>query len=76
MSEMKLIFNSPDDILDFVNKVEKYPYAMDLKKGRIVIDAKSLLGIMSMGIKSEIELKVYEENCDDLKDEISKYVAV
>lgn len=75
MNDLKVVFNSPAEILDFVNTVEKYPYAMDLKKGRIIVDAKSVLGIMSIGLKNQIELKVYEENCDDLRKEISKFVA-
>ena len=75
MNNLKVVFNSPSEILDFVNTVEKYPYAMDLKKGRIIVDAKSVLGIMSIGLKNKIELKVYEENCDDLRKEISKFVA-
>ena len=43
MSEMKITFKHPDEILDFVNTVSKYEFDMDMKKGHVVVDAKSLL---------------------------------
>ena len=29
MSQRTIIFSSPEDVLNFVKKVEKYPYDMD-----------------------------------------------
>ena len=75
MSEMKITVKNPEEILDFVNTVSKYDFDMDLKKGRIVVDAKSLLGIMHLGINNIIELQVYGDDCEELKQEISKYAA-
>lgn len=75
MCEMKITFKNPEEILDFVNTVSKYDFDMDLKKGRIVVDAKSLLGIMHLGINNIIELQVYGDDCEELKQEISKYAA-
>ena len=72
MSQRTIIFSSPEDVLNFVRTVEKYPYDMDLESGRAVVDAKSLLGLMNLGLNKEIELKVYDENCQDLFDEISR----
>ena len=72
---MKITFKNPEEILDFVNTVSKYDFDMDLKKGRIVVDAKSLLGIMHLGINNIIELQVYGDDCEELKQEISKYAA-
>ena len=74
MSQRTIIFSSPEDVLNFVRTVEKYPYDMDLESGRAVVDAKSLLGLMNLGLNKEIELKVYDENCQDLFDEISEYL--
>ena len=73
MSQRTIIFSSPEDVLNFVRTVEKYD--MDLESGRAVVDAKSLLGLMNLGLNKEIELKVYDENCQDLFDEISEYFA-
>lgn len=75
MSKKMVMFRNPDDVLDFVKKVEKYPYDMDMKRGRYIVDAKSLLGLMNLGFEQEIELKVYNDDCDDLWKDIEKYVA-
>ena len=75
MSKRIVVFQNPSDILEFVRKVEEYPYDMDMKRGRYIVDAKSLLGLMNLGFQNEIELKVYEEECDDLWKDIEKYVA-
>lgn len=75
MSEMMIKFSNPEEVLEFVNKVAKYPYDMDMKRGRFVVDAKSILGIMNLGFNNPIELKIYDEDCSELKDELSKYKA-
>lgn len=75
MSKIKVVFQDPKEVLDFVNKVEKYPYDMDMKRGRFIVDAKSILGIMNLGLNEEIELKVYHDECGELKKAISQYVA-
>lgn len=75
MSEMKITFKNPDEILEFVNTVSKYDFDMDLKKGRVIVDAKSLLGIMHLGLNSEIKLQVYSDDCEELQKKIAKYAA-
>lgn len=75
MSQMMIKFKNPEEVLEFVNRVAKYPFDMDMKRGRFIVDAKSILGIMNLGFNNLIELQVYNENCDQLKEEISKYLA-
>ena len=57
MSDMKLTFKTPDEIVEFVNTVSRYDFDVDVKRGRIVVDAKSLLGIMHLGLNSTLELQ-------------------
>ena len=75
MSTKSVIFSNPDDVIDFVKIVEKYPFDMDMKRGRYIVDAKSLLGLMNLGFDHKIELKVYEEECENLWKELDKFVA-
>ena len=63
MSTKNVIFSNPGDVIDFVKIVEKYPFDMDMKRGRYIVDAKSLLGLMNLGFDQKIELKVYDEEC-------------
>ena len=75
MSEMKLTFKTPDEIVEFVNTVSRYEYDVDVKRGRVVVDAKSLLGIMHLGLNSTLELKVHGENCEELQTKLAKFAA-
>lgn len=75
MSEINVTFKNPNEVLDFVNKVVKYPFDMDLSRGSIVVDAKSLLGIMNLGFNQIVNLKVYAEECEELCQDIEKYIA-
>lgn len=75
MNKMIVVFQNLDDILKFVQKVEKYPYNMDMKRGKCVVDAKSLLGLVNLGFQREIELSVYEEECGALWKDLEEFVA-
>lgn len=74
MRKKTVIFRKIDDMLDFIQKVENYPFDMDMKSGRFTVDAKSLFGILNLGLEKKIELKVYDENCDALFEDIAPYV--
>ena len=75
MRKRTVIFRKVEDMLDFVKKVENYPYNMDMKSGRFTVDAKSLFGLLNLGLERKFELKVYDENCDALFDDIAPYLA-
>ena len=75
MSEMKLTFKTPDEIVEFVNTVSKYEFDVDVRRGRVVVDAKSLLGIMHLGLNSVLELKMHTGDAGELETELLKYAA-
>ena len=63
-----------ENVNKFVNIVSHYPFEMDLRAGRHVVDAKSLLGIFSLDLSRPITLEIYSENCDDLLKEIQPFL--
>ena len=75
MNEMKLTFKTPDEIVEFVNTVSKYEFDVDVRRGRVVVDAKSLLGIMHLGLNSILELKMHTADGEELETELLKYAA-
>ncbi len=74
MNRRKLMFSKPDDVMNFVKTVQDYPFDMDVKRGSCIADAKSLLGLLNLGLNRELELKVYGEECHDLFQSIEQYV--
>ena len=59
----------PESVKRFVNIVNKYDFDMDLRAGRHVVDAKSVLGIFSLDLSRVITLEIEDENIpeDQLK---------
>lgn len=56
MKTVKVQLDSIDKIKVFNRTVCKFDCDFDLEQGRYYIDAKSMLGIMSLDLSSELEL--------------------
>ena len=63
-----------ENVNKFVNIVSKYPFDMDLRAGRHVVDAKSILGIFSLDLSRPIALEIYSDDCDQLMEEIKPFL--
>ena len=64
-----------ENVNKFVNIVGKYPFDMDLRAGRHVVDAKSILGIFSLDLSRPITLEIYSDDCEELLKEIQPFLA-
>lgn len=74
MKITKTIFiNDIFKVKDFVSKVNNFIYDTDITSGRFVIDAKSIMGVLSLDISKPINF-IYDEREEDSKIEsIGKY---
>ena len=60
MDQVKVQFRTPEEVMDFTNVVSRYECDMDLKKSsKKVVDAKSLLGILALGLENVPQLFEY-----------------
>lgn len=75
MSTIKIMFKNPEEIVSFVNAVERYNVPVQVKSDEFIVDAKSILGIMYLGLNNIIEVEVCAEDCEQLKKEILRYRA-
>ena len=73
MKSVPIKLSFAEEVKTFVNAVNRYPYAMDLRAGRHVVDAKSILGIFSLDLSKPIILDIYDDNCDDLIADIQQF---
>lgn len=64
-----------ENVNKFVNIVARYPFEMDLRAGRHVVDAKSILGIFSLDLSRPITLEIYSDDCKELLDEIAPFIS-
>ena len=75
MKSVNIKLSLAENVKTFVNTVNRYPYDMDLRAGRHVVDAKSILGIFSLDLSKPITLEVYCDECDDLMNDIQSFLA-
>ena len=74
MTTAKIRINAINDVKDFVTIVSRCPYEVDLISGRYSIDAKSIMGIFSLDLSNDLELKIHSDDCGDFLDEISRFI--
>ena len=63
-----------DHVKNFVSLVNRYPYDIDLKSGRFVVEAKSILGIFSIDLSRPIRMDIYSDDCGDLLEALKDYI--
>ena len=74
MKSVPIKLNFAEEVKTFVNTVNRYPYEVDLRAGRHVVDAKSILGIFSLDLSKPISLEVYSDDCADLMEDIKRFM--
>lgn len=75
MKSIPIKLSFAEEVKTFVNIVNRYPFDMDLRAGRHVVDAKSILGIFSLDLSKPITLEIYADDCDDLMSDIKPFLA-
>ena len=66
MKSVKISLQMAQNVKEFVKIVQDYPYEIDLKSDKYVVDAKSILGIFSLDLAEPIVLEIASDDCDDL----------
>ena len=74
MKSVMIRLSLVENVNKFVNIVARYPFEMDLRAGRHVVDAKSILGIFSLDLSKPITLEVYSDDCQQLMEEIAPFM--
>ncbi|MFI3209040.1 MAG: HPr family phosphocarrier protein [Eubacteriales bacterium] len=74
MSKVKVVFNSVNEVNDFVNIVNRYSFDMKLGRGDLVIGATSILGIVNLGISNKLDLHIAEDAFEIIENEIKPYI--
>ncbi|MDD6282433.1 HPr family phosphocarrier protein [Oribacterium sp. HCP28S3_H8] len=74
MSTLNVMFSSVDAVRNFVAKVSNMPFDLNLGAGSRIVDAKSLVGVMYMGIGRVIPLHAPAEKENYVKSELAEYL--
>ena len=75
MKSVNIKLSLAENVKSFVNIVNRYAYDVDLRAGRHVVDAKSILGIFSLDLSKPITMEIYTDACEDLLGDIKPFMA-
>lgn len=70
MKTVDIALNSPENISALVNITNRYPFIIQLRQGRYVVDGKSILGVCSLDGSRPITVEMYSDHCDTLIDDL------
>ena len=73
MKSVKISLQMAQNVKEFVKVVQNYPYEIDLKSDKYVVDAKSILGIFSLDLSKPLVVEIHSDDCQDLIDELKKF---
>ena len=62
-----------NDIKEFANIMSCHPYVVEAVSGRYKVDAKSIMGLLSLDLSKPIKINAYTDD-DKLKEELSRYL--
>lgn len=62
MNEKKIKLMATEDVQEFVKAAGKCDFEVDVVYQRILVDAKSLMGMLALGLAKELTIKYWGEN--------------
>ena len=74
MNKMKIRLNATADVQEFVRAAEKCDFDIDIQYDSTIVDAKSILGILSLDHRNTLTVK-YDGNKENFSQVLLKYAA-
>lgn len=62
MEKYLVKFSSLEDVQKFVNTADKCNFKIDIRYAHYMIDGKSIIGVVSLGLDNTIEVICYEHD--------------
>ena len=74
MYTTKIRLSTIEDIRNFSAAVITLDFDVDLRSGRYLVDAKSIMGIFSLDLLNPIELIAHTENTEALLEKLAPFI--
>lgn len=76
MVSYSVCLRNSDNVKNLVSIVDKLNYDVDLLDDSVVVDAKSLIDVMTMDLSEKLELRLHTDNEDEALKEQLKDILV
>lgn len=74
MRTEQVLLKSMEEIQEFNRIVGQYEYEVDMVSGRYVIDAKSLMGILSLDLSKPVTIQLQGNPDETFLEKIEKFI--
>lgn len=74
MTAVKIRLSTINDVKEFVNAVTLCDFDVDLVSGKYVIDAKSIMGILSLDLTQPVNMIVHTDECGGFLQRVGKFI--
>ena len=74
MKEFTVLISTINDVKRFVNTVIKFEYDIDIVSGRYAIDAKSIMGLFSLDLSKELQMRVHSDDTEELEAALKEFI--
>ena len=75
MKEVQISLDSIEKVRDFVNVIAKFNTDFDITSGTKTIDAKSIVGILTLNLSQPMDLTIRDnDNMDEILSAIDAYI--
>lgn len=74
--EVKVNLNNTEKVKNFSNKVFNIDETIDLKSGRYIVDAKSIMGIFSLNQSKDLIMIIHadDKRAEEIKDILKEFI--
>ena len=74
MKKIEVMLDGITAVKDFVKIVNDYKIETDLVVGRYLIDAKSIMGVLSLDLSQPLTVQIHSEDCEELLKRLDRFV--
>lgn len=76
MKHIFVKFEQVDQIFEFVRIMGKCDFEADVKLGSRIVDAKSIVGVLSLAKSRTVEVILHTEDCGSIIEQIAAVVTI
>lgn len=73
MQAVTISLTQVSQVKDFVDLVNQFPFDLDVVSGRYTVNAKSMLGIYSLDLSKPLQVLIYSDDCEGLKNALETF---
>ena len=73
MISRNIFLSDVDDVMEFVHQTEMCSYDIEIFVGDSVINAKSIMGLLSKGFRRMMQMNIHADKADELLEKIGRF---